>query len=99
MFHYDVPRESAKHLFNTYGTTSHRVAELGNELKLNTRIHLDYPFLKSEIAFAARYELSEKPNDVICRRVPLAVLNLEIAKEVMKDVVEIMGKEKKWSTN
>ena len=43
--------------------------------------------------------MSEKPNDIICRRVPLAVVNREAAKEALKDVVEIMGKEKKWGSS
>ena len=65
----------ARNLFHTYGTTSLRVVRLGNELKLNTRIHDEFPFLKSEIAYAARHEMAEKPNDIICRRVPLGVIN------------------------
>jgi len=42
---------------------------------LNERIHQDYPFLKSEISYAVRNELAERPNDIICRRMPIAVLN------------------------
>ena len=55
--------------------------------------------MKSEIVFATRYELSEKPNDIICRRIPIAVLNKDVAKEILGEVVEIMGKEKKWSSS
>ena len=43
--------------------------------------------------------MAEKPNDIVCRRIPLAVLNKEIAKEILGEVVEIMGKEKKWSSS
>lgn len=50
----------------TYGTASLRVVELGHSMKLNERIHPDYPFTKAEIAYAARYELAEKPNDILC---------------------------------
>ena len=58
MFHYDIPRDSARHLFNTYGTTSNRVAEIGKEMKLNGKLHPDYPFLKAEVVYATRYEMS-----------------------------------------
>lgn len=61
-------------------------------------MHPDYPFLKSEIVFAAKYELSEKPNDIICRRMPVGFLNKQLAKDILPEVVEILGKEKKWST-
>jgi glycerol-3-phosphate dehydrogenase len=66
---------------------------------MNTKIHPDYPFLRSEIVYAAKYEMAEKPNDIICRRVPIAVLNKEIAKSILPEVVEILGKEKKWSSS
>jgi glycerol-3-phosphate dehydrogenase len=86
-------------LYFTYGTTSLRVVKLGEELKMNTKLHPDYPFLKSEIAFAAKYEMAEKPNDIICRRVPIAFLNKDIARAILPEVVEILGKEKKWSSS
>jgi len=57
-----------------------------------------YPFLKSEIVYACRQEMAEKPNDILCRRLPLAFLNKEAAKKVLPEVVEIMGKEKNWSS-
>ena len=87
----------AEYLFYIYGTTSLRVVRLGKELKLNQRIHPDYPFLKAEFAFACRYEMAEKPNDVICRRVPIGFLNKKLAQDLLPEVVEIMAKEKKWS--
>ena len=77
----DLSRDSAQHLVHTYGTSSKRVVDLGQQNRLlglpgqNEKIHPDYPFLKSEIAYAVKHELAEKPNDIICRRVPIAFLN------------------------
>jgi len=68
-------------LVRTYGTSSTKVIDVGemNQIKggtgLNERIHEDYPFLKSEISYAVRNELAERPNDIICRRMPIAALN------------------------
>jgi len=76
-----LSRDVAKHLVHTYGTSSKRVVELGEKNRLlglpgiNEKIHPEYPFLKSEISYAVKYELAEKPNDIICRRVPIAFLN------------------------
>lgn len=39
----------------------------------------------------------EKPNDVLCRRIPIGILNKQAALQVLPEVVEIMAKEKKWS--
>ena len=55
------------------------------------------PYLKSEVIYASRFELAEKPNDIICRRAPVGVVNSDIAKQVITEVVELMAKDKKWS--
>jgi len=41
--------------------------------------------------------MAEKPNDILCRRMPIAVLNKEVALGLLPEVVDIMAKEKKWS--
>ncbi len=53
--------------------------------------------MRSELVFAVKFEMAEKPNDVICRRVPIAFVNRKLAEDVLSEVVEIMAKEKKWS--
>jgi glycerol-3-phosphate dehydrogenase len=63
----------------------------------NERIHPEYPFLKSEISYAVKNELAEKPNDVLCRRVPIAFLDSKAAQDLLPEVIEIMAKEKSWS--
>lgn len=99
----DIPREIAKHLVHTYGTSALRVLDLGSENEkagskgINERIHKDYPFLKSEISYSAKFELAQKPNDIICRRVPIGFLNKAAAEEILDEVVEILAKEQKWS--
>ena len=65
---------------------------------MNEKIHEDYPFLKSEITYAIKHEMAVKPNDVICRRVPIAFLDKKIAEDLLPEVVEIMAKERKWSS-
>jgi glycerol-3-phosphate dehydrogenase len=65
---------------------------------LNERLHPDFPFLKSEVLYASRHELAEKPNDIVCRRVPLGVLSREAAAQVLPQIVEILAKEKRWSS-
>lgn len=81
----NLPTDVADHLIHAYGTTSMRIIELGEQntkdkaMGSNERIHPDYPFLKSEIAYAIKEELVEKPNDVICRRVPIAFLDKKSA--------------------
>jgi len=90
---------------HTYGTTSARIIEEGELSKkkglkgLNERIHPDYPFLKSEISYATKCEMAQKPNDILCRRVPIAFINKDAALAILDEVVEIMAKEHKWSSS
>ena len=100
----DLPRDVAKHLVHTYGTSALRVVALGEvnekagQRGTNARLHEDYPFIKSEIAYAAKHELAMKPNDIICRRVPIAFLNKDAAKKFLPETIEILAKEHKWSS-
>ena len=41
----------------------------------NERIWVDYPFLKSEISYSIKYEMSIKPSDILFRRMPIGFLN------------------------
>lgn len=105
----DLPADVADHLIHAYGTTSLRVVAMGEENAKNSskgargvgltneRIHPDYPFLRSEIAYAIKEELVEKPNDVICRRIPLAFLDKQTARDILPEVIQVMAQEKKWS--
>ena len=64
---------------------------------MNQKIHPDYPYLRSEILYAIRNEMAEKPTDIICRRIPMGFLNIELATKMLNEVCDIMAKEKKWS--
>ncbi len=80
VFHYDLPRDVAAHLVQTYGTSVIRVLDLSpkgsDQFKANVqKLHPEFPYIKAEVLYAARYEMCEKPNDVICRRMPIAFLN------------------------
>lgn len=63
----------------------------------NDRLHEEFPYLKSEVSYSALQEMAVKPNDVICRRIPMSFLNQKAAKEMIPDVVDILGSELKWS--
>ena len=42
--------------------------------------------------------MAVKPNDVVCRRVPISFIHTEATKaQVLPKVVEIMGKELGWN--
>lgn len=96
VFIYDLNREVAKEMYKLYGTASLRVVQLGHEKKLNEKLHEDLPYLKSQVVYAIQQEMAEKPNDIVCRRLPIANTDRKLAEKVLPQVVEIMAKEKKW---
>lgn len=63
----------------------------------NERILEGYPFIKSEIEYAIKNEMAVKPNDVVCRRIPIAFLDQKAAEGLLPEVVEILAKERKWT--
>ena len=99
IFFYDIPMDCAKHLVHSYGTMSLRVAQLGQfltsqkkgKVNYNERLHPDYPFLRSELYYSARFEMAEKPNDILCRRVPIAILNKEAGLKLIPEAVEALA--------
>lgn len=85
-------------MIKTFGTTSVRVAKLGKEASLNKRLSMDYPFLESEVLFGIRSEMAQKPNDIVCRRVPVSFIDTESTRDViLPKVVDIFAVELKWS--
>ena len=53
--------------------------------------------MKSEIQYAILNEMAIKPNDIICRRIPLAFLNSQAATDLLPSVVEQMAAHFNWS--
>ena len=98
VFEYKVPRDMAQHLIKTYGTTALRIVEEGVRQENNTRLHPDFAFSEAEVIWAIRNEMAVKPNDIVCRRVPISFIDIEATRStVLPRVVEIMAKELKWS--
>ena len=71
---YGIDEDIAYHLTNFYGTQADKIAK-DSKTAGHERLHEEYPFIKQEIIHAMDREMAIKPNDVICRRIPLAFLN------------------------
>lgn len=89
-----MPSDVAHHIVQFYGTLCEKVIASGDRSKL----HPDYPFMKSEIQYAIDNEMAVKPNDIICRRIPLAFLNEKVALDLLPIVVEQMASHFNWSS-
>ena len=62
------------------------------------RLHPDYAFIEAEVLYSMQSEMAVKPNDVICRRVPVSFIDQKATEEtILPKVVEIMAKELNWN--
>jgi glycerol-3-phosphate dehydrogenase len=43
--------------------------------------------------------MAEKPNDILCRRVPIAMLNKEAGMALIEEAADIIAKERRWSSS
>ncbi|MDX2481185.1 MAG: FAD-dependent oxidoreductase, partial [Desulfuromusa sp.] len=92
---YGFTPDIAAYLNRTYGDQAIKVAELS--LK-GYAAHLveNHPVIEAEVLYAARYELAERVIDVLARRMPLALLDTEAAKQAVPRTLELMATELGW---
>ena len=92
---YGFAPDIAAYLNRTYGDQAGKVAEL-TLAGYATRLVENHPVLEAEVLYSARYELAERVIDVLARRMPLALLDTEAARQAVPRVLEIMAAELKW---
>ncbi|KAJ1810426.1 mitochondrial glycerol-3-phosphate dehydrogenase, partial [Coemansia sp. RSA 2599] len=98
---FGVDLDVAKHLAHNYGDRAWAVCALADYSgaqypALGQRIHPLYPFVDAEVRYAVQYEYALSAVDVIARRMRLAFLDAQAARESLPKVIEIMAAELKW---
>ncbi|KAJ3350487.1 mitochondrial glycerol-3-phosphate dehydrogenase [Entophlyctis luteolus] len=99
---YGLETEVAKHLAESYGDRAWVVASMSGMTGERWPIHgkrlsPQYPFIEAEVKYAVRKEYACTAVDVIARRMRLAMLNAQAAKDALPRVIEIMAQELSWS--
>jgi glycerol-3-phosphate dehydrogenase len=93
---YGFAADVAAYLNRTYGDQAEQVAQLADD-GYGARLVENHPVLEAEVLYAVRYELAERVIDVLARRMPLALLDTEAAKQAAPRVLELMSRELRWS--
>ncbi|KAJ2694332.1 mitochondrial glycerol-3-phosphate dehydrogenase [Coemansia sp. RSA 1285] len=98
---FGVDLEVAKHLAHNYGDRAWAVCALGDQRgaqfpSLGERIHPLYPFIDAEVRYAVQYEYALSVVDVVGRRLRLAFLDAQAARESLPKIVDIMAGELGW---
>lgn len=92
---YHLPADVAEHLHRAYGDRAPRVAALAAE-GLNARLHAGHPYVEAEVIHAIREEAAERAADVLCRRLTLALVDIDAAKAAAPRVIALMAGELGW---
>jgi len=97
-FEFQLEKDILSHLYQQYGKGALKILELINEdSTLSDRIIDENYFIKAEILYILRYELTTHLIDVFCRRTEMALwINHKNASEAARKVGEIMSEEYSW---
>ncbi|PLX42587.1 MAG: glycerol-3-phosphate dehydrogenase [Deltaproteobacteria bacterium] len=86
----------AEHLHGAYGDKASTLLRLSRR-GLGKRLAEGHPYIEAEVVYGVREELVIRAVDFLCRRIPLALLDIEAAKSVAPRVIELMASESSWS--
>jgi glycerol-3-phosphate dehydrogenase len=95
-----LPIETARHLTHSYGTDYKRVLEISHENeRLREILVTDLPHIAAEVVYVVRYEMAMTLQDVLMRRLRLALLAGRDVLNSVDLVAEIMAHEIGWSAD
>lgn len=78
------------HLINYYGSRSLIIQEITKELGVE-RLTPKYPFITAEVVYVYRYEMAQKPEDILARRFRLSFLDSQTSQQLKERVSEIIS--------
>ena len=88
----------AAHLNETYGARVDRVLALvAADASLSRRLDPELPYVAAELLFAVRSDLACEVEDVLRRRVPLALLSKTRDLAVAEETATLLAREQGWS--
>jgi len=86
------------HLRASYGSRLGQVlALIAGDVSLARRLHPDLPYVAAELEFAVRSDLACEVDDVLWRRVPLALVSRTQGLDVAEEAASLLARERNWS--
>jgi len=100
-FNVKLEEDVSNHIYQQYGKGALKILELIEENKhLKEKIIDENYFIKGEILYTLRFELTTHLIDIFCRRTEMSLwVDHKRASEAAKVVAEIMAKEYSWDEN
>ncbi len=94
--HFLLDEATARYLHASYGTRATEVAKLAVGPLLEPLVE-GFACIGAEVVYAVKNELAERAIDVLARRMPLALLDTQRARQAAGQVIQLMAEEKSWS--
>ncbi|ACB94031.1 glycerol-3-phosphate dehydrogenase/oxidase [Beijerinckia indica] len=88
--------ETAAHLHQAYGDRAKQVLGCVDTSAMKTLLHPLHPYLEAEVLYSARFEAALSAMDVLARRLPLALLDRQAAREAAPRVIAMLATELAW---
>ena len=94
----DLAPDIAAHLNQTYGARVDQVSALvATDTSLGRRLDPELPQIAAELLFAIRSDLACEVEDVLRRRVPLALFSRTHGLDVAEETADLLARERGWS--
>jgi glycerol-3-phosphate dehydrogenase len=94
----ELAPDIAAHLGETYGARVDQVlAIVASDASLGRRLDPELPYLAAELVFAIRSDLACEVEDVLRRRVPLALFGRMHGLDVAEETANLLAREWGWS--
>jgi glycerol-3-phosphate dehydrogenase len=94
----DLAPDIAAHLNETYGARVDQVLALVTaDGSLVRRLDPELPHVAAEILFAIRFDLASEVEDVLRRRVPIALFSKTHGLDVAEETADLLARERGWS--
>lgn len=91
-----VNKQTNDYLLSQYGDKVEELLSCVEEVKY---LKEEHPYTNAELIYTIRKEFVKKPMDYLARRCNVALIDKNVAKQILQEVVDIMQKEFSWNEN
>jgi len=87
---YDLDTDIVDHLVSTYGLSAKQVSEMAAKGH-SKRLLKQYPYIEAEVVYAVEHEFACNVDDILYRRVPIALHDKISAESVLERIQQILN--------
>jgi glycerol-3-phosphate dehydrogenase len=94
---FGLDEDISKHLVKKYGCRAGDIAKIAvSDPDMKNKIEPQYPYIKAEVVYAARFEMAITPRDILARRIRLEITDWKATLKSLPVVAALMAAELGW---